>query len=65
MKCDAQAVFRYTWPGKAESFICAGHAPKLRKIAEAIGCPVEFILLGAVEMEGKLCRQEVEKKPTS
>ena len=41
-KCDADVAFRYTWPGRPESGICAAHAPKLRAVARAIGLELEL-----------------------
>lgn len=49
-KCDNTAHFRYTWPGKDEERICIFCGDKLLKIANAIGCYVQFIPLTVEEM---------------
>jgi hypothetical protein len=43
--CKDPAAFRYTWPGKDESYICAIHAVQLEKVASAIGLHQQFIPL--------------------
>lgn len=43
--CDALATHRYTWPGSVEGFACDRHAAGVRRVSEAIGCPVEVIAL--------------------
>jgi hypothetical protein len=49
--CGERASFRYTWPGKRESLICALHAEKLRGIAEAMGLELELVPVPGVEHE--------------
>lgn len=39
--CDQPGLYRYTWPGKDESYICELHVGKLRGVAEAIGLHVQ------------------------
>lgn len=64
MKCEMTAVGRFTWPGRAESFICAGHEPKLVGLAQAMGLPLEVIHLTPEEMAEKVCQQGVgEARP--
>jgi hypothetical protein len=43
--CRAYAAYRYTWPGKPESFICESHKLNAERIAAAIGMPLEFKML--------------------
>ncbi len=38
--CTSEADYRYTWPGKDESFICQAHSEKLKGIAGAMGASV-------------------------
>lgn len=56
-KCGLQAMYRFTWPGKDESFICVGHAPKLESVAITIGLPLQIIPLRPDELDGKECQQ--------
>ena len=44
-KCDRFAAYRFTWPGKDESFICEGHVTKLLSVADAMGLYVQVIPL--------------------
>lgn len=41
--CNKKADFRYTWPGKNESYICHGHAGSVEAIANAIGMSLQLI----------------------
>ena len=43
--CNNVATYRFTWPGKNESFICEKCSKKLLAIATAIGLHVQLILL--------------------
>jgi hypothetical protein len=43
--CDEHASYRYTWPGRDESFICAQCAERLRRIADAMGLYLQLIPL--------------------
>jgi hypothetical protein len=43
--CSNQGSYRYTWPGKDEAHICETCAPKLRRVAQAIGLHVQLIPL--------------------
>jgi len=54
--CDQIAIFRYTWPGKDESFICLSHSKQLKGIAKAIGMHLQLIPLVNNE---QACRQKV------
>lgn len=45
IQCTNLAMYRYTWPGSNESFICDDHMPKLKTIADAIGLHLQIIPL--------------------
>ena len=55
--CENRAFFRFTWPGRDESFICSGHSAKLRAVADAIALSLELIPLERAEHQ--TCRQQV------
>jgi hypothetical protein len=42
-QCPLVARYRYTWPGRDESFICERHVGKLRSVADAIGLSLQVI----------------------
>jgi len=57
--CDNPARYRYTWPGRDESFICEEHVGKLKAIANAIGLYLQIIPLSEVELtQGLICNQK-------
>ena len=58
-QCQQQALFRYTWPGRDESFICLEHAQQLRNVAEAMGFHIQLIPLSGDEQAGVSCSQQV------
>lgn len=41
--CGEDAAYRYTWPGRDESFVCEDHAVFLRKVAAALGMHLQLI----------------------
>lgn len=41
--CGEHAAFRYTWPGRDESFCCVEHAMGLMNVAGAIGLHLQLI----------------------
>lgn len=43
--CEAMPVYRFTWPGRDEAFICEVHALKLRSVASAMGLHLQLITL--------------------
>jgi hypothetical protein len=56
-RCDTPAAYRFTWPGRDESYICEAHSHKLEAVANAIGLYLQLI---PVEDEsGLLCKQVV------
>ena len=58
-KCQQQAKFRYTWPGRDEDFICFEHAQKLQNVVAAMGCHVQLIPLSGDEQAQASCSQEL------
>jgi hypothetical protein len=54
--CPNDAAYRYTWPGRDESFICEQHAAGLRRVTEIMGSYVQLI---PIEGDVPKCRQEV------
>lgn len=59
MQCRNQASYRFTWPGRDESFICREHVDQLRGVANAIGLPLQIIPLSFPDAH--LCRQEIKE----
>lgn len=49
-KCTQEAAYRYTWPGRDESYICDKCSAKLLAIATAMGFYVQLIPLGVKEV---------------
>ncbi len=47
--CDEPSAFLFTWPGRDQAGICAEHAPKMRAVADAMGCYVQLIPVVHVE----------------
>lgn len=52
--CIEPAAFRFTWPGKDEAGICAGHEPKLRGVASLMGLYLQIIPLAKAEGSSEL-----------
>ena len=50
--CRAYANYRYTWPGRDESYVCEPHAAKVRAVAGAIGMHLQLIPLGDADHRG-------------
>ena len=48
-KCTAAASYRFTWPGRDESYVCERHARQLRAIAAAMGLPLQLAPLYLLE----------------
>jgi hypothetical protein len=60
MICGEKAKYRYTWPGRNESFICEEHSHQLKAIAKAMCFPLQLI-----EIEPGLdntCQQKIKEK---
>jgi hypothetical protein len=47
--CTKRALFRYTWPGEHESYVCMPHAKMIDNIADAMGLHVQLIPLPVSE----------------
>ncbi|RJX17560.1 MAG: hypothetical protein C4575_13025 [Desulforudis sp.] len=60
-QCQEQALFRYTWPGQDEKFICLTHAVSLRNIANAMGLFLQLIPLSDAEQQIAHCSQIVSE----
>ncbi len=45
MECKNTAAYRYTWPGKDESYICEDHAGQLMNLANVMGLYLQFLPL--------------------
>lgn len=54
--CGEEAAYRYTWPGRDESFICEEHADKLRAVASAMGLHLQLI---PVDPSSETCHQRI------
>ena len=59
-QCEAHAAYRYTWPGRDESFICEEHSQKLRAVANAMGLHLQMVPLRAGH-DAEQCTQQVSK----
>ena len=57
--CPHAAAYRYTWPGRDESFICTEHVKKLTDIADAMGLPLQVIPLDYPHPH--TCQQKVSR----
>jgi len=58
-RCQQQAAFRYTWPGRDERFICLEHARQLRNVATTVGLYVQLIPLSEDEQAQASCSQNL------
>ena len=52
-QCQNEADFRYTWPGRDESYICFDHSTWLMAVASAMGLHLQLIPIVTDEK----CRQ--------
>ena len=50
--CKDIALFRYTWPGRDEAYVCGHHAIALENIAGVIGMHLQLIPLTAMDHIG-------------
>jgi len=44
-QCPCLASYRFTWPGRNESFICSNCVDLLRNVSAAMGLPLQIIPL--------------------
>lgn len=51
--CDAEAEYRFTWPGQNEAGICEPHSRKLCAVASAMGLPLQLIKLVSADAAGE------------
>ena len=62
-KCEKSVMFRYTWPGKDERFVCSDCAIRLAAIAQALGFFLQVIRLNNEELLNELtCKQIISIK---
>jgi hypothetical protein len=54
--CGEDAAYRYTWPGRNESFVCEAHARRIASVAHAMGLNLQFV---PVPSEQGCCQQRV------
>ena len=59
-QCTNLAVYRYTWPGKNEAYICEEHVGKLRAVAEAMGMYLQITPMKILDPQ-LLCTQQVKE----
>ena len=64
-KCQEQALFRYTWAGRNESFCCLTHAQQIQGVAQAMGYYVQLIPLSGDEQSKVSCQNEVRANNAS
>ena len=59
-QCENPAFFRYTWPGRDESYICLECAEKVMGLAQAMGLYLQLVRYqpegGTLEWES--CKQK-------
>lgn len=61
-QCENPAVYRFTWPGKDEDYICAIHAMKMEWVANSLGLYVQLVRLELDEMGQHQCCQMVTEE---
>jgi hypothetical protein len=62
--CKNTPIFRYTWPGRDEAFICMYHSLRLQGVANAMGLYIQLIpmpILTEDNSEEKICSQTETK----
>lgn len=64
-KCQEQALFRYTWAGRNESFCCLTHAQQIQGVAQAMSYYVQLIPLSGDEQLKVTCQNEVRANTAS
>ena len=55
VQCKNKAAFRYTWPGKDESYVCNECAGGLKMLSGVMGCYLQMIPLGVEDVQ---CQQK-------
>lgn len=61
-RCPILAHYRYTWPGRDESWVCLIHGIGLQNIARAIQMPLQLVPLGPEEIGEHTCQQFLSAK---
>jgi hypothetical protein len=56
--CGEDAAYRYTWPGRNESFVCEAHALRLASVAAAMGLNLQLV---PVPPKQEYCQQRVAR----
>lgn len=56
--CTQTPMYRFTWAGQDEKYICLIHALTLIEIAKAIDYHIQLIPLSPDEMHSKTCSQK-------
>lgn len=51
-------MFRYTWPGQKEKYVCSFHATQLHGISQAMGFELQFIAI----LEDVPCHANVKEE---
>ncbi len=64
-KCQEQALFRYTWAGRNESYCCLTHAKQIQGVAQAMGYYVQLIPLSDDEQTKVSCQNGVRANSVS
>ena len=64
MKCQNPCMFRYTWPGHDESYVCLEHSRKLLAVATALGMYLQLIQFQPVRpsLEWPNCNQTIKEE---
>ena len=58
-KCNNPPIFKYTWPGKCEDYVCSAHMMSLGYLVSQMGLYLEFIPLSPYDMVKYSCGQTV------
>lgn len=58
-ECQNKSAYRFTWPGRDESFICTEHVGHLKAVANAMGWPLQIIELDDSQDQRPNCTQKV------
>ena len=61
-RCTNKPIYRYTWPGKPEAFVCLKHSWDLINIASAMDIYLELNTLPADKQETEHCSQIIKEE---
>jgi len=56
--CDMTVMFRYTWPGRDEVFVCFAHAAQAVLVASAMGFHLQIHQVDIDDMVSQVCSQK-------